>query len=87
MAGPSLQFSVRDDGMGIPAGMLDAVFERFWQVGKRDKRGLGLSLYISKCLVDSHGGDITVHSVVGEGITFSFSIPVLARLAPGASRL
>jgi signal transduction histidine kinase len=45
-AGESFEFCVDDTGEGIPEAMLEAAFERFWQVGKNDRRGLGLGLYI-----------------------------------------
>lgn len=73
--GRDLQISVSDDGEGIPDDMLEAVFERFWQVGKNDKRGLGLGLYISRCIVAAHGGQIWVESKLGAGSTFRFTIP------------
>ncbi|MES2582470.1 MAG: ATP-binding protein, partial [Pseudomonadota bacterium] len=47
-AGDAHEFCVDDSGEGIPVAMLEAVFERFWQVGKNDRRGLGLGLYISR---------------------------------------
>ncbi len=72
--GKDLRFSVTDTGAGIPADMLNAVFERFWQVGKNDKRGLGLGLYISKCIIDAHGGKIWVESKLGVASTFYFTI-------------
>ncbi|HEV3455687.1 MAG TPA: ATP-binding protein [Thermoanaerobaculia bacterium] len=75
-AAEALHFSVSDTGMGIPASMLEAVFERFWQVGKNDQRGLGLGLYISNCIVEAHGGRIWVESKLGEGSSFHFTIPV-----------
>lgn len=62
-----LHISVIDTGIGIPAGRLGAVFERFWQAGGRDHRGLGLGLYISKCIVDAHGGRIWAESKPGAG--------------------
>ena len=55
--------------------MLESVFERFCQVGKNDKRGLGLGLYISRCIVDAHGGKIWVESKLNEGSTFHFTLP------------
>jgi signal transduction histidine kinase len=73
-AGDALHVSVRDTGTGIPGDMLEAVFERFWQVGKNDRRGLGLGLYISKCIVDAHGGRIWIESKLGEGATFYFTM-------------
>jgi signal transduction histidine kinase len=74
-AGDELLVNVRDTGSGIPEEMLDAVFERFWQVGKNDRRGLGLGLYISKCIVEAHGGRISVTSTLGEGSNFCFILP------------
>ena len=71
-----IRISVLDNGKGIPADMLEAVFARFWQVGKNDHRGLGLGLYISKCIVDAHGGRIWAESKLGAGSTFHITIPV-----------
>lgn len=68
-------FSVTDSGPGIPGPLLESIFERFWQVGKHDRRGLGLGLYISRCIVEAHGGRIWAESAVGEGATVSFSLP------------
>jgi signal transduction histidine kinase len=48
----SVDVSVRDTGVGIPAHLTEAIFERFRQVAEHDRRGLGLGLYISKCLVE-----------------------------------
>jgi signal transduction histidine kinase len=73
--GEALQVSVRDSGPGIAAGMLKAVFERFWQVNKNDQRGMGLGLYISKCIVDAHGGKIWAESKLGQGSAFTFTLP------------
>jgi signal transduction histidine kinase len=72
-----LQFTVTDTGTGIPADLLEAVFTRFHQVTPNDRRGLGLGLYISKCIVQGHGGQIWAESRVGEGSTFVFTLPVL----------
>ncbi len=80
-SGEDLQFSVRDSGIGIPADMLEAVFERFWQVGANEQRGLGLGLYISRCIVNAHGGRIWAESTPGEGSVFTFTLPVRARAA------
>ena len=67
--------SVSDTGVGIPAAMREAVFDRFWQVGEHDRRGVGLGLYISRSLVLAHGGQIWVDSTVGQGSTFTFTLP------------
>jgi signal transduction histidine kinase len=74
--GDSLEFCVDDTGVGIPQAMLKAVFERFWQVGKNDRRGLGLGLYISRCIVEAHGGHIRAQSSPGQGTRMYFTLPV-----------
>lgn len=65
---------VHDTGSGIPDTMLESVFERFWQVGQNDRRGLGLGLYISKCIVEAHGGTIRAESSIGEWTRVSFTL-------------
>jgi signal transduction histidine kinase len=52
------------------------VFEQFVRVGDRTRvPGLGLGLYITKQLVEAHGGTISVESVLGEGSTFTVALP------------
>jgi signal transduction histidine kinase len=77
--GEVLEFCVDDSGDGIPTSMLEAVFERFWQVGKNDRRGLGLGLYISRCIVEAHGGNIRAESSPGQGTRMFFTLPDYAR--------
>ncbi|PYQ41734.1 MAG: histidine kinase, partial [Acidobacteria bacterium] len=70
-----------------PAPMLDAVFERFRQVGANDQRGQGLGLYISKCIVEAHRGRIWAESELGKGTRMYFTLPVSGartRVSPGA---
>ena len=74
VVGELVRFSVADEGQGIPQGKLDAVFERFWQAGKADRRGLGLGLYISRCIVEAHGGTIWATSKEDAGSTFFFTV-------------
>ena len=62
-------------GRGYPAPLQEAIFERFWQVGKNDRRGLGLGLYISKCIVEAHGGRIWAESEAGKGTRLCFTLP------------
>ncbi len=73
--GALLEFCVEDSGVGIPPAMLESVFERFWQVGKNDRRGLGLGLYISRCIVEAHGGRIRAESSPGQGTRMLFTLP------------
>jgi signal transduction histidine kinase/DNA-binding response OmpR family regulator len=70
--------SVADTGVGIPAADVAHVFEEFRQLGPISTRlgGSGLGLTISKRIVELHGGSIWVRSVVGQGSTFSFSLPL-----------
>jgi signal transduction histidine kinase len=75
--GPDVCFAVRDTGVGIPADRLESVFERFVQV-RDDRRGMGLGLYISKCIVEGHGGRIRAESTLGGGSTFIFTLPLQA---------
>ena len=75
VVGSDGRFSVKDRGVGIPRDKLEAIFDRFWQVRKEDRRGLGLGLYIARCLVQAHGGQIWVESEVGAGSTFFFTVP------------
>ena len=70
-----LLFYVADTGCGISIHAIAHVFERFWQLGKSDRRGLGLGLYLCKSIVEAHGGRIQVASEVGVGTRFSFTLP------------
>lgn len=75
-AGDDIRVAVSDTGVGIPVDQLEAVFARFLQVTKHDRRGVGLGLYISKCIVQGHGGRIWAESRIGEGSTFCFTLPI-----------
>ncbi|MBS2005225.1 MAG: PAS domain-containing protein [Cyanobacteria bacterium SZAS LIN-5] len=71
----STRFSVIDHGPGIPQADLEKLFGRFQQIDSSDKRpkgGTGLGLFISKSLVELHGGHIGVESSPGSGSTFWF---------------
>lgn len=69
--------SVSDQGAGIAQEDLPHIFERFYRPQSgRKAGGLGLGLYITKMLVEAHGGRINVSSEVGKGTTFSFTLPV-----------
>jgi two-component system, OmpR family, phosphate regulon sensor histidine kinase PhoR len=72
-----VQVDVRDNGMGIEARYHSRIFERFYRVDKarsRELGGTGLGLSIVKHIVQLHGGEIWVESVVNQGSTFSFTL-------------
>jgi signal transduction histidine kinase len=69
-------YCVSDTGEGIPDDKLEAVFDRFVQLTKNDRRGLGLGLFISKCIVQGHGGHIWAENRTGAGSIFCFSLPI-----------
>jgi signal transduction histidine kinase len=73
--GNEIRFAVSDTGIGISEDVLPRVFERFHQVSK-DRRGVGLGLHISKCIVEAHGGRMWAESTLGTGSTFYFALPV-----------
>jgi PAS domain S-box-containing protein len=76
---PYFLIAVKDRGCGIPADKLSAIFERFQQVDSSDSRtkeGTGLGLAICRYLVEQHGGQIWVDSILGEGSSFYFTLPV-----------
>jgi signal transduction histidine kinase len=68
-------FAIADTGPGIPVDDLTRVFERRWSAGRGGRGGTGLGLYIAKGIVEAHGGAIRAESAVGEGSTFTFTIP------------
>ncbi len=75
----SLRFCVRDFGPGIASDHLPRIFERFYRVEKARSRavgGTGLGLSIARELVQQHHGRIWVESIMGEGSTFFFTLPL-----------
>jgi signal transduction histidine kinase/DNA-binding response OmpR family regulator len=75
----TLQLTVRDTGIGIPEDKYERIFDRFYQneVPKNMvNQGSGIGLSIAQEFVKLHGGTITVSSVVGEGSTFTVTLPI-----------
>jgi PAS domain S-box-containing protein len=74
-----IEVSVADNGLGIPEGMIDKIFDRFFQA-KRTRgpgyKGAGVGLTISRALVEKMGGKISVESEPGKGSLFRFTLPV-----------
>jgi signal transduction histidine kinase len=79
--GDAVAVSVADTGIGIAAEDQEAVFEEFRQVGDdyaRKREGTGLGLALARRLVELHGGTLSLESELGQGSTFTFTIPVRA---------
>jgi signal transduction histidine kinase len=77
--GGFVRVSVADTGVGIQREDLHDIFDKYAQArsrATRSEKGTGLGLYITRQLVELHGGKISVQSEVGKGSTFSFTIPV-----------
>jgi two-component system OmpR family sensor kinase len=76
----SVTFTVRDSGIGIAAGDLPHIFERFWRADPArsrtgDRPGTGLGLAITQWIAEAHGGTITVQSRPGRGSLFTVRLP------------
>ena len=73
-----VEISVVDQGIGIPPGEIDRIFERFYRVDParhRSTGGTGLGLSIVKHVAATHGGEVRVWSVEGQGSTFTLTLP------------
>ena len=76
---------VVDQGPGIPANEIGKLFGKFYQADTPQKRsgvGSGLGLYLSKKIVEAHGGHMDVESELGKGSTFSFTLSLANRIEP-----
>ena len=69
-----VEIRVRDTGPGLRPEEIAVIFDRYRQVEKRGRKALGLGLYISRSIVESHGGRIRAESAPGEGSTFVFTL-------------
>lgn len=81
---PHLQLSVRDTGTGIPPEALPYIFDRFYQAENLEKAkagGTGIGLALTRELVQAMGGHIHVESAVGQGTTFTVTLPIHHRAA------
>jgi two-component system sensor histidine kinase SenX3 len=77
-----IEITVSDNGIGIAQADLDRIFERFYRVDyarSRANGGTGLGLSIVKHIAAAHGGEVSVWSQLGQGSTFTVSIPAPAQ--------
>lgn len=73
------EFFIRNSGQGIKKAEIPLIFDRFYKTDKsrsKDKKGLGLGLYLVRSIIRLHGGDISADSVINEYCEFNFYIPV-----------
>ncbi len=81
--GSRVRIDVRDHGKGIAPDFIERIFEPYERGAKAgEPKGLGLGLYISRQLATSHGGELTVQSVPGQGATFSLLLPCVELAVP-----
>jgi len=74
-----VEVSVTDTGIGIPSSEHESIFDKFYQIGRKQAGGLegtGLGLAITRRLVEEHGGSIQLASESGKGSRFTFTIPL-----------
>ncbi len=87
--GGHARVDVVDQGPGLPAEELERIWDRFHRVASITQRsagvGLGLGLYISRGIIERHGGAVGVASEMGRGSTFSFVLPLAGRSAAGCA--
>jgi signal transduction histidine kinase len=69
---------VRDTGIGIPADLLERIFDKYYRVpgaSGEQVEGTGLGLHIAKRIVEAHSGRIWAESTLGQGSVFRFTLP------------
>lgn len=82
---PYIEVKIRDTGVGIPAADLDKIFTKFFRsenVKTKDVEGSGLGLYLTKNIINRHGGKMSVESKEDRGSTFTFTLPIDSKLIP-----
>lgn len=81
--GDFVEVSVEDHGIGMPGNVVSNLFQKFYRShrSRETVAGTGIGLYISKAIVESHGGNISVRSEEGKGSTFIVSLPTFKSVA------
>lgn len=81
--GDTIEFAIQDHGIGMPSSVVSNLFQKFYRShrSRETVAGTGIGLYISKAIVESHGGTISVRSEDGHGSTFIVSLPTYAMVA------
>jgi two-component system sensor histidine kinase KdpD len=78
-AGERLEFCVEDNGPGIDVADLPLVFEKFYRGKKSGGNGSGMGLAIAHAIMAAHGGGIEVSSILGQGTSFRFWVPLVEK--------
>jgi len=75
--GDTVEVEIEDHGIGMPGNVVSNLFQKFYRShrSRETVAGTGIGLYISKAIVESHGGNISVRSEEGHGSTFTVSLP------------
>lgn len=73
-----VHFTVTDDGPGIAPDEVPRIFDLYWQGTHDSRRGTGLGLFITKGIVEAHGGRVWAESALGEGTSVHFTLPTMA---------
>lgn len=81
--GDTVRVAVADNGIGMPGNVVANLFHKFYRShrSRETVAGTGIGLYISKAIIESHGGTIGVRSEEGKGSIFEFSLPTYASVA------
>lgn len=81
--GDFVEIAVEDHGIGMPGNVVSNLFQKFYRShrSRETVAGTGIGLYISKAIVESHGGTISVRSEEGKGSTFIVSLPTFQSVA------
>ena len=82
---PFIEISIRDTGIGIPQEEINKLFTKFFRADnavKSQTEGTGLGLYISKNIIEAHGGEIRIESELNRGTIFYFTLPTDQSLVP-----
>lgn len=81
--GNFVKVEVEDHGIGMPPNVLSNLFHKFYRShrSRETVAGTGIGLYISKAIIESHGGSVGVKSAEGQGSTFYFTLPIYATVA------
>jgi signal transduction histidine kinase len=81
--GGFVEVAVQDHGIGMPSSVVSNLFQKFYRShrSRETVAGTGIGLYISKAIVESHGGSISVSSEEGKGSTFTVALPIYSTVA------